>query len=82
MAQSKKASVAEAIINIAIGMGIALGSQYIIFPIVGIDVSHATHIQITIFFTVISFARSYLIRRWFTTRLNGWLDALFPNAEV
>ena len=82
MAQSKKASVAEAIINIAIGMGIALGSQYVIFPIVGIHVTHSVHIQITIFFTVISFIRSYLVRRWFTKRVNAWLDRMFPNAEV
>jgi hypothetical protein len=69
--QSRKASAIEAIFNIVIGMGVALGSQYLVFPIVGIEnVSHATHIYITLWFTAISFIRSYIIRRWFTTRMN------------
>ena len=77
MAQTKKESVIEAITNIVIGMGVAYLSQVLVFPIVGIhDTPATTHIQITMWFTAISFIRSYLIRRYFTThmgRLVSWL---------
>ena len=69
--QTRLVSAIESLVNIAIGMGVALASQYIVFPIVGIEnVSHSVHIQITLWFTAISFFRSYLIRRWFSKRLN------------
>jgi hypothetical protein len=70
--QSRKESAIEAVVNIAIGMGVALGSQYLVFPIVGMQpVSHEQHIYITLWFTAISFARSYIIRRWFATRMSS-----------
>ena len=75
MQQTRLISAVEALTNIAIGMGVALASQYVIFPIVGIysagtgDISFVVHLQITAFFTVVSFARSYLVRRYFETHL-------------
>lgn len=72
MQQTKIISAVEALTNIAIGMGVALASQYVIFPIVGINnVSHVMHIQITIFFTFVSFIRSYVVRRYFETHLKA-----------
>ncbi len=80
MTQSRAASAIEALTNIAIGMGVALASQYLVFPLVGIhNVSHSTHIQITLWFTVISFLRSYLIRRFFTAHFNRLLRKWFPG---
>jgi hypothetical protein len=71
MQQSKRTSAIEALVNIVLGVGVALGSQYVVFPLVGIhDVSHSVHIQITAWFTAISFARSYLIRRFFATYIH------------
>ena len=47
--QTKRESVIEAITNIVIGMGVALGSQYLVFPIVGIEnVSHSTHVYLSL----------------------------------
>lgn len=70
--QSRRASAIEAFANIAIGMGVALGSQYLVFPLVGIEnVSHRTHIEITAWFTLISFIRSYCIRRFFATKIHA-----------
>jgi len=78
--QTRLISAIEAIVNIIIGMGVALASQYIIFPLVGIhNVSHATHIEITVWFTLISFVRSFTIRRWFSRRLNGVLQRLLSG---
>jgi hypothetical protein len=68
MTQSRKGSLLEAVINVAIGAGIALVSQLIIFPSYGVNVSLSTNIKITIWFTFISVARSYLLRRAF----NNW----------
>ena len=64
--QSKRRSLIESCANIAVGMGVALGSQYLIFPWFGIHVGHRAHIMITVYFTVISLVRSYVLRRMFT----------------
>jgi len=78
MKQSKTVSAIESAVNILIGAGVALGSQYIVFPLVGIEnVSHSTHLEITAWFTLISFVRSYSIRRWFSGPLHDTLHRLF-----
>lgn len=64
--QSKKRSIFESIVNVLVGCGVALVSQYIVFPWYGIDVPLRSHLGITLWFTAISLARSYVIRRWFT----------------
>ena len=68
--QTRLISAIESIANIVIGMGVALGSQYLIFPFFDIQISHTSHLWITFWFTMISFTRSYFIRRWFSRRLN------------
>lgn len=70
MRQSRTISVIESLVNIFLGMGVALASQYVIFPLVGIqNVSHSVHLQITFYFTMVSFVRSYFVRRYFETHL-------------
>ena len=67
--QTKKRSFIESLTNVAVGCGVALGSQYLIFPIFGITgVTFGEHLGITAWFTVISIARSYILRRWFTRK--------------
>ena len=65
MTQSKKGSFIESCVNIAIGYGVALVSQIIIFPMFGINVPLSTNIWIGVWFTVISLVRSYVVRRVF-----------------
>ena len=65
MNQSKKGSFIESCVNIAIGYGVALASQLLIFPMFGIDVPLSTNIWIGVWFTIISLARSYVVRRVF-----------------
>ena len=77
MKQTRLQSFAESIANIAIGMGVALGSQYAIFPFFGINISGTDHLWITFWFTFISLARSYMIRRWF----NSYLTNLFNGKK-
>ena len=64
--QTKLQSALEAAFNVVIGMGVALASQLVVFPLVGIpEQEMTTHLAITFWFTLISLARSYVIRRWF-----------------
>lgn len=65
MSQSKKQSLLEAITNTAVGFGISLLSIFIILPLLGIHSTPGKNIAITLYFTVISIARSYVLRRFF-----------------
>ncbi len=68
--QLKRHSLLESIINVAVGYGVALVSQIVIFPLYGMEVPLSANIQIGVWFTVISIIRSYLLRRCF----NKWTD--------
>lgn len=65
MSQSRKQSFVEAMLNIAIGMGVAFAGQLVVFPALGMVVRLEQNILITIAFTAISLVRSYLLRRLF-----------------
>lgn len=72
--QTRKASLAEALLNVAIGYGIALLSQIIVFPWFGIRIGLAENIAIGLIFTVISIVRSFALRRFFEAlRVRGVL---------
>ena len=70
MNQTRLGSLIEAGINTAIGFVVALASQIVVFPMVGIHVPISTNLEVGAWFTVISVARSYIIRRWFNARLH------------
>lgn len=69
--QSKIGSLVESLINILIGFGIALGSQILIFPMYGVNIPLHDNVMITLWFTLISIARSYSLRRLFN-RITVW----------
>jgi hypothetical protein len=69
MAQSRIDSFLESVVNTLIGFLVALSSQLVIFPLYGIHNSLSTDISITCWFTLVSVLRSYLLRRYFNTRL-------------
>lgn len=70
MNQTRLGSLIEACINVLIGYGIALAAQLIVFPWFGIHIPLADNLTIGAIFTLISIARSYVIRRWFNARLH------------
>lgn len=76
MNQTKLGSFIEALFNVVIGFGVALFSQIIVFPLVGIHVPIETNLEIGAWFTLISIIRSYVIRRWFNARLKSAADKL------
>lgn len=63
--QTKKHSIFESVINTVIGLVSSYLVQLIVFPLYGIKISHSTNIQITLIFFIISFTRSYVVRRAF-----------------
>lgn len=63
--QRKIFSFIEACVNVVIGAAVALLSQIVVFPLVGIYIPLQTNLWIMFWFTLISVARSYLVRRGF-----------------
>lgn len=65
MKQSRRMSLIESFVNIFVGFGINMTAQIYLFAWFGIHISLATSVYIGVFFTVISIARSYVLRRAF-----------------
>ncbi|MBN8533833.1 MAG: hypothetical protein J0L51_07050 [Rhizobiales bacterium] len=68
--QTRRASLVEAVVNVAVGFWVAVGVQALVFPLFGIATSSGTELSIAAIFTAVSIARSYLMRRLFE-RLNA-----------
>ena len=66
--QSKKNSLIESITNVVVGYCVALLSQIVIFPVFGIHATIKDNLMIGLFFTVVSIARSYVLRRIFNKK--------------
>lgn len=66
--QTKWQSMVEAWANIAVGYGLALLTQLIVFPWLGMEVTLDKNILIGLIFTAVSLIRSYTLRRAF----NRW----------
>jgi len=65
MKQSRRMSLVESITNVVVGYGVALATQLVVFPWFGLTVTLAQNVRIGLLFTVVSVARSYLLRRAF-----------------
>lgn len=63
--QRKWVSLAESLLNVAIGYGVAVLTQIVVFPWFGIEVDLSTNLGIGAVFTVVSILRSYWVRRFF-----------------
>lgn len=68
MTQSRRHSLLEAVTNTVVGLLVTLGAQLIVYPWYGATFTFGQNLQITFIFTVLSVARSYLLRRGF----NWW----------
>jgi len=58
-------SFIESLGNVAIGYGVAVASQVMIFPLFGIHCRLRDNLLIGLWFTAISIVRSYALRRLF-----------------
>lgn len=58
-------SAVESVANVAIGYGVAVLAQVAIFPLFGLEVRLSDNLAIGGLFTLVSLARSYMVRRLF-----------------
>ena len=63
--QGKKGSLVESIIQVVSGWGVAIITQLIVYPIMGIDVSIIQNINLSLIFIVVGFIKQYYVRRGF-----------------
>lgn len=72
--QTRKASMVETLLNTALGYGVALSAQIVVFPWFGINIPLSSNIAIGVIFTIVSIARGFLLRRAFEAlRVRGVL---------
>lgn len=65
MKQSRLMSLIEAIANVAVGYGVAVVTQMVVFPWFGLPARLDDALAIGAIFTVVSILRSFLLRRLF-----------------
>lgn len=66
--QTKKQSFIESLTNTFIGFMVSYASTFLIFPLVGFESNSGKNLIIIIYFTFISIARGYVIRRYFNNK--------------
>ena len=65
MSQSRRASLIETCVGIAVGFAVSMLITALVFPLYGIPVTLAHNVQITAIYTVASLLRGYCLRRFF-----------------
>ncbi len=68
--QSRRQSLVESWTNTGIGLIVNYTGGFIIYPLIGWNVSFINNMAVTVFFTLLSLARGYLVRRYFNSH-NG-----------
>ena len=68
MKQSRTMSLVESLANVAVGYGVAVITQMLVFPLFGLSTTLAENLAMGAIFTVVSIARSYMLRRLFETK--------------
>lgn len=63
--QRRTHSAVESVANVAVGYGVAVAAQVVVFPLFGIRASVDTNLKVAAVFTAISLVRSYTLRRVF-----------------
>ena len=76
MTQTRMGSLIEACMNVLIGFVINMVANFVILPMVGFHITLGQNLFIGLLYTVISVARSYVIRRWFNARLHAAAQAI------
>ena len=65
MRQSRLMSLVEALANVAIGYAVAVLTQMLVVPLFGLMTTVPENLAIGAIFTLVSLARSYVLRRTF-----------------
>jgi hypothetical protein len=70
MEQTKLGSFYEACINVAIGFWINFIANLVILPLFGFNITLVDNFYIGLLYTIVSVARSYVVRRWFNRKIH------------
>ena len=65
MKQSRLMSLVESVANVVVGYGVAVVTQILIFPVFGLQTTLGQNLAMGGVFTIVSLARSFLLRRLF-----------------
>lgn len=65
MKQSRWMSLVEAVTNVLVGYGVAVATQWAVFPLFGLYATLQENLVIGLIFTAVSLVRNYLLRRAF-----------------
>lgn len=68
--QSRRAAIFEAWINIAVGFAVNYFINFLVFPLVGVQISAADNWHMGLIYTLVSILRSYAIRLWCADRIH------------
>ena len=68
MAQSKRGSLMQAVTNTVVGYGLAVATQFAVFPVFGLRVGVVEDLGLGLIFAAVSLIRGYALRRLF----NRW----------
>ena len=71
MTQTRLGSLIEALMNVVIGFSINFCANLVILPLFGYTPTLLDNFYIGLLYTVVSIARSYIIRRWFNAKLHA-----------
>lgn len=74
--QSKTESLIETLINTFVGFVINYFANLAVLNLFGFNVGMGTAFWISMFFTAISIARGYIIRRWAQQHLNALIKRI------
>lgn len=72
MKQTRTMSLVESLANVAVGYGVAVITQIVVFPLFGLTTTLAENMAMGAIFTIVSIARSFMLRRLFeAVRIRG-----------
>ena len=63
--QTKRQSIIESVTQNVIGYLVGIGTQYVVFPLFGMEANLTENLLIGAIFAIVSTARSYVVRRLF-----------------
>lgn len=69
--QTRMMSLIETLVSIAVGFFLSLALQVYLMHLHGVQFSFAQNVEITMYFTILSIVRSYVLRRVFNHFTRG-----------
>ncbi|MDB5610679.1 MAG: hypothetical protein JWP25_7579 [Bradyrhizobium sp.] len=82
MAQSRVMSLVEVVTGSVIAFAVSIWANYAVLPLFGFQVKFTQSFAITLIFTLISIARSYLVRRFFEVHVKSfatWCQSIYDT---